>query len=261
MQSSVLQLVGLRSEYAVLPRSTAVSVTGAHQIGVAFSGHRAMVREVDGRTERVGTPPGVVYVTADRPIRWLEVHEPVEALEVYLDPALLVAAGGSSVEPATGISDSVMLAVGVRLRRAHLSAVPVTDLESDVLAHQLASHVARRYAGAREETPGPLRRVDLDTVGALVDAHIAEAIPLAALAASVAVSPFHFARSFKQTTGLTPHAYVTSVRLTRAKDRLLRSQDSVAAVAQAVGLTNVGHFRRLFRREFGVQPGDLRRGA
>lgn len=261
MRSSVLELPGMRSEYAVLPRPNGVSTTGAHQIGVAFSGHRAMVREIDGYAERADAPPGVVYVTSDRGIRWLEVQEPVEALEVYLDPSLLVAAGGSGVEPATGVRDPVMFAAGVRLRRAHLGGVPLSDLEGEVLAHRLAHHVGERYAGRIDEQPGPLRRRDLDTVGGFVDDHLGQMIPLAALAASVAVSPFHFARAFKQATGLTPHSYVTSARLTRAKDRLLRSTAPVAEIARAVGFTNVGHFRRLFRREFGVQPGALRRAA
>lgn len=105
MESSVLEVPGLRSEYAVLPRWTGVTTTRPHQIGVAFSGHRAMVREVDGRAERVDAPPGVVYVTRDRGIHWLEVHEPVEVLEVYLDPRLLASAGVAAGEPATGVRD------------------------------------------------------------------------------------------------------------------------------------------------------------
>lgn len=261
MRSSVLEVAGMRSQYAVFPRPTAVTTTRAHQIGVAFSGHRAMTREVAGRVERADAPPGVVYVTSDTDIRWLEVHEPVEALEVYVEPGLLLAAGGSAAEPAIGVRDPFMFAVGARLRRAHLGLAPLTDLEGDVIAHRLARHTAERYAGRIDGVPGPLRHRDLDTVGAFVDAHLGQAIPLASLAASVAVSPFHFARAFKQATGLTPHGYVTSARLTCAKDRLLRSSASVTEIAEGLGYTNVGHFRRLFRREFGIHPGVLRRAA
>jgi AraC family transcriptional regulator len=60
------------------------------------------------------------------------------------------------------------------------------------------------------------------------------------------------------TTELTPHEYVTAHRLMVAKDRLLRSNDSVAEVATTVGFKNLSHFRRLFQRHFGATPTQLR---
>ena len=66
------------------------------------------------------------------------------------------------------------------------------------------------------------------------------------------------ARGFKSATGLTPHAFTTAQRLNRAKDLLLRSGQAVAEVAYEVGFSNRAHFRRLFRREFGVNPSQLR---
>ena len=43
-----------------------------------------------------------------------------------------------------------------------------------------------------------------------------------------------------------------------ARDRLLRGDASVTAIALSVGFSNISHFRRLFRRRHGLAPAGLR---
>jgi AraC family transcriptional regulator len=57
---------------------------------------------------------------------------------------------------------------------------------------------------------------------------------------------------------MTPHVFVTEHRLMVARDRLLRGHDSVPGIALSVGFSNISHFRRLFRRRYGLTPADLR---
>jgi AraC family transcriptional regulator len=104
-----------------------------------------------------------------------------------------------------------------------------------------------------------LDRRTVDRVTEFVDADLAAMITLDKMADVAALSPFHFARAFKATTGLAPHRFVTARRLETAKTALLTSDTSVVRVAHSVGFSNVSHFRRVFRREFGVAPGELRR--
>src|SRR5690606_901939 len=77
----------------------------------------------------------------------------------------------------------------------------------------------------------------------LIDRAYAEPLELAALARSASVSLSYFSRSFKAAFGETPHQYLMSRRMERAK-ALLRSTDmSVTEVCHAVGFTSLGSCR------------------
>jgi AraC-like DNA-binding protein len=107
----------------VHPRPT---TTGMHQIGIAFSGHRRLVYETAGRTVETDHAPGVTIVSGAEPVTWLRVHEPVEALEMYPDPALVagIAAardGTRDVTPRIGRQDGTVLAIGSAFRRTRSS--------------------------------------------------------------------------------------------------------------------------------------------
>ena len=252
----------MRSEYAALPPHQGATTTGANQIGIAFSGHRRMVREVDGAGLRCDAAPGAVYVTGSSPITWLEVRDPTEALEIYPDLDLAASLTGSPTElrPALAVRDGTVFALAAALRRQHLFGVTWTEIEASTAAHRVVRQLVSVYGGVALDGDGPPRLPPsaVDQVAQYVDAHLGGPITLEAMAAVVAFSPFHFARSFKAATGSTPHGFVTAHRLMVAKHRLLCSNDSVAEVATTVGFRNLSHFRRLFRRHLGATPAQLR---
>ena len=264
--SSTIEWPGMVSVYAVLEPHAGVTTTGAHQVGIDFSGHLGLVREVDGRAGRHDAPPGAVYVTGRSPITWLEVSDPTEALEIYPDLDLVDRLArdlgvAAEVRPSFAKPDGVVFAIAARLRRAHLAAGALTDVEASTLAHLLVRHLLRRYGrgpGPRGGPAGELRPGDVDVVAEYTRAHLAGVITLDGLAGAVSLSPYHFARSFRATTGMTPHAFVTEHRLMVARDRLLRGDASVAGIALSVGFWNISHFRRLFRRRYGLTPAGLR---
>jgi AraC family transcriptional regulator len=90
-------------------------------------------------------------------------------------------------------------------------------------------------------------------------AHVTENVGLQELAALVGLSPFHFARAFKQSTGVPPHRYQLNLRIERAKTLLELTEASVTDIAFSVGYESTQALSRMFRREVGVSPSDYRR--
>ncbi len=82
---------------------------------------------------------------------------------------------------------------------------------------------------------------------------------LTTLANTVGLSPYHFSRAFKQSTGLPPHRYQIMLRIERAKDLLANTTLPICDVAAAIGYDDQGQLARLFRREVGVTPSQYRR--
>jgi AraC family transcriptional regulator len=94
----------------------------------------------------------------------------------------------------------------------------------------------------------------------LIETGLEGRLLLGDLAQVAALSPFHFLRAFRRTTGFTPHAYVTARRMERALRLLLSTQHPIPEVAARLGYANPAHFRRAFRKAFGVAPGEIERG-
>jgi AraC family transcriptional regulator len=105
---------------------------------------------------------------------------------------------------------------------------------------------------------GRLPKSRLNMVYEYVEANLSRDISLSALASTAAMSPFYFARIFKQTTGITPHQYVVQRRIERAKELLRDPNISVFEVGIRVGYLDPKHFRDLFRRVVRATPTEYR---
>jgi AraC-like DNA-binding protein len=259
---------GMRSEYSFIPAGGGAGRTESHQVGVSFSSHRGAVYESAGRTVEADIVAGAVVVTGREAISWLRVREATEALEIFPDPSLLrsLATALPEFEPAL-TWDGTVLAIGAILQQVHAGGSALSDIAASTLAHRLASHLLQHYSPSpqRQRSPVPsLGRLDrgtVDRVTQFVDAELANELTLERLAAVAARSPFHFARSFKAATGMAPHQFVMARRVHRAKALLRQPTLSVPDIARSVGLSNVSHFRRVFRRHTGVLPGELRKNS
>ncbi len=86
----------------------------------------------------------------------------------------------------------------------------------------------------------------------------AEPQPLAELARAAGLSRYHFLRTFKAATGVTPHQWLLRARLRDAARRLATTAAPVTQIALEVGFEDLSNFIRSFRAEFGVSPGRYR---
>jgi AraC family transcriptional regulator len=84
-------------------------------------------------------------------------------------------------------------------------------------------------------------------------------VSLAALASDAGLSRFHFCRSFKESTGLSPHAWLRQHRLEQAMNMLRDTDDSVVSIAAALGYSSQTAFAAAFRKLTNETPGEWRR--
>jgi len=86
-------------------------------------------------------------------------------------------------------------------------------------------------------------------------------LTLGELAAVVYMSPYHFARLFKGSTGVPPHRFVVRQRIARARAFLAAQEQSVAQISRLVGFRTPSHFTTVLRRVTGLTPGAYRTAA
>ncbi len=87
-----------------------------------------------------------------------------------------------------------------------------------------------------------------------MDREYASPLDVAAAARAALMSPGHFARQFRAAYGETPHSYLMTRRIERAKALLRRGDLSVTEVCIAVGCTSLGSFSARFTELVGETP-------
>jgi AraC family transcriptional regulator len=125
------------------------------------------------------------------------------------------------------------------------------------LADALVTPFLRRY-GVTRQSPGKvtdgLSPYKLRRTIAYIKDHLEQDLSLVTLAAVGETSPAHFARLFKQATGLPPHQYVLRCRMERAKQLLAETDLPLSEIALQVGCADQSHFTALFRAHVAQTP-------
>jgi AraC family transcriptional regulator len=93
----------------------------------------------------------------------------------------------------------------------------------------------------------------------LLRARLSEDISLDELAAEARLSPFHFARMFKQSVGVPPRVYLTRLRMEKACELLETTDLPVTEIAQEVGYSSNQVLERVFTKHRHMSPSDYRR--
>ena len=78
------------------------------------------------------------------------------------------------------------------------------------------------------------------------------------IAKNLDLSPYYFVRSFNKHFGITPHRFILSLRVEKAKQMILKNDASFAVIAQMCGFSDQSHMIRMFKKILGYKPGILR---
>ncbi|MCU0870323.1 MAG: AraC family transcriptional regulator [Burkholderiales bacterium] len=208
----------------------------------------------------VTMPPGSLWVQPAKQPFSFDVTTTARWGGAILDPVRLRALLGvdAAIEPVIGLDDPVLGPLMQALVAEVLRGGTSGRRFGDAMLLALGAQLLRLFGEARAIPRGGLTGRTLTRIGDWIDAHVAEPISVAALAGIAGLSEAHFARAFKQTTGVAPHRFLMDRRLERGKRMLADTELPIAAVAAACGFADQAHFTRQFTRTFGATPGVLR---
>lgn len=137
-----------------------------------------------------------------------------------------------------------------------------TGIEMDSRSYLIALDLLR-HLDARERTElrpvSALQPRRLRDVVELIETDMGAQLRLSELAGAAGLSPFHFSRAFKQTTGSTPAAYVMRRRVERAVNLIGSSSLGLAEIAHRTGFSSQSHMTRAVKGQTGHTPGAIRR--
>jgi AraC family transcriptional regulator len=223
-----------------------------------------------GKSLAIGTarPGAVTIIPAGSSARW-DIPGLVNVVQLYLPHTTLerVASEAEATVPndlveRTGHPDLIT-------SRLLLSAADVLDgngsldtLFRQQLTELLATRLLVAHAGAPTTiqpvtgglSPTALRRA-IERLRSDSDADVS----LAALASDAGLSRFHFCRAFKESTGLSPHAWLRQHQLEQAMNMLRDTDASIVSVAAALGYASQTAFAAAFKRLTGETPSHWRR--
>ncbi|CAM3663644.1 HTH-type transcriptional activator RhaR [Vibrio aerogenes CECT 7868] len=126
----------------------------------------------------------------------------------------------------------------------------------------LFTHLVKHYTQFRwtqVQVKGGLAPFQLARIKEFVAASLSKPLQLSDLSELVSLSEYHFARMFKQSTGITPHQYVMQQRLNQARILLQHSGASLTEIALQCGFSSSSHFSNRFKLTHGETPLMYRR--
>ena len=256
-------------EHHLQPPCACETVFLHHRIYIALK-DVVMQRRIDsGPLTCYTLRPGDLFVSPANIPEWRRQNDFNNHVSVYLEPALFTQmADAFALNHAFDllrreqvIQDPLLLQLGLALQAeiknssARFSAVYVQEL-----GHAFAAHLLRRYAGwePQDAIPdGHLSSTSVRQVTDYIHDHLSEPLTLPVLAELAGMSPYYFARRFKQTTGLSPHQYILARRIEQAKQLLLRGVP-LAQITDRLGFADQSHLSRSFKRITGLSPQAFR---
>ncbi len=271
VSSAALPWRGIRVEHVYLPSATLPPVDFADHVLVLYQVEEPLVirRQHGGRvsemlyhTGDLGLYPGGDHVSQ------VELTTPSHNLYLTLDHQYLAQLVSQDLElrrfnlcerlkftdPLLGqLSRQLLLTAGSPHALGQLYVESLTN----ALCQQLIEHHAtyQRHRNGRPQLPAAaLARID-----DYLEAHAELPVTLEALASLANLSVFHFARLFRQTTGLPPYRYVVRWKIHRAKRLLRLSGAPVAAISDALGFASPRSFVAAFTRAVGCTPQQFQR--
>jgi len=237
---------------------------------MAYNGVMQRMERRSGKSVAIGTfrPGALIIIPEGSSSRW-DIPKPVDVVQLYLPDAILkrVAEEAGTAGPADLLERTAHPdPITSRLLLSAADTLEGHGALDTLFRHQLTDLLATRLLAAHAGSPTTFQ----PTMGGLSPKVLLRAIErlrsdseadvsLDALASDAGLSRFHFCRSFKESTGLSPHAWLRQHRLEQAMNMLRESDESIVSVAAALGYSSQTAFAAAFKKLTGETPSDWRR--
>ncbi|WP_084305834.1 AraC family transcriptional regulator [Bradyrhizobium sp. ARR65] len=194
-------------------------------------------------------------------------------LHLYLPTALfgrlsddfnLPGAPAHSIRYAAGIRDEMIGQIGLSVLSEMGNETAVGRMYVETASLMLAARVLQKYSDSGSCMPigtasQSACQVRLRRVLDYIATHIADEIALSDLAEVAGLSLFHFTRMFTRAIGVSPHRYVSRLRLENAMTEIAAGKLPLVQIALNARFSSQASFTRAFRRATGKTPGEYRR--
>lgn len=256
-------MIDQRGRTASTPQQDAYSITlamnplhrherwkaGRHVFGDSFAAGTVSV--VDLREP--------IEVAVCGPVQAIQFYVPHRALECFAEEVGVSAVASLSFDRT--LPDPILLSIAHILAQAEYQGEERNMLFIDQLAMSLLSHFLTTYGAMRQaQKPfGGLASWQKRRALEVMHAQLAASISIADVARECRLTPSHFARAFRRTTGEAPYQYLTRLRLQRSKELMRESPLPLVDIALLCGFSDQSHFTRVFTRRIGTSPGSWRR--
>jgi len=161
----------------------------------------------------------------------------------------------NTVSGAGAVFDLMLRLVEERLGRETMTEVACWFQHPFVRDADASQKVPVARAGSTADSLPPQIR---DAIR-LFETHVEDPLRIPDVAQAVGLSGRHFERLFKRETGQSPLRYYHHLRLMKARQRVLYSNDSLREIAASVGYMTSSPMIRHYTELFGVSPKDERR--
>jgi AraC family transcriptional regulator len=192
-------------------------------------------------------------------------EESAAALVVALDPVFVSqTAAEMEVYPdrvelaeQRGAVDPTLRHMAMALRHGLQSGCAGDALYGEALSTALAVHLLRQHCGIAvrpQPASGRLPREKLMRAFEFIQDQLEANLTVAGIARAVHMSPYHFSRLFKKSTGQPPYRYVIQARVKKAKELLTSGKLPIIEIAHRLGFADQSHLTRHLKQAFGITP-------
>jgi AraC family transcriptional regulator len=241
-------------EVTLLEPFLTITVEGAGEIEV----------KLNQKSERQAALPGTVCVMGQGPVPPIHVGGSITSIFISVRSSMLaeyaadlVDCGEARLNNAYSVPDPHFFHIAMALRAEIEEGYPGGRLYGESLTIAMVAHLLTCYSPSKPAIDacrggiGPRRlRLVLD----YIDHNLASDLSIAELAAVVRMSPFRFARLFKEAAGVAPHQFVLRKRIARARSMLEASAAPLSEISASLGFESQSHFTAVFHRLIGTTP-------